>query len=392
MLPEVVGDLRAAWADIMKRAGSTSTTTSRANSCPCATTTHPEAPERRALHGVHGASANAPPAVVVVHFIAMLELARESLLEITQAEPYAPIYVRLAYERGRRRGLIRRRAAPPEFLESRPHHPGTARPAARPEPRLRCPPWATCTKATCPDEDGQHGDPVVASIFVNRLQFGPEDFDRYPTLAPTSRRWSASATSTMLFAPDEREMYPEPQNYACAARRPGRHSGRRVPARFFTGVSTVVLKLFPACSRAWPCSARRTTSSSWWCATCAASSSCRWKCWRTRPCAPTTTPGAVSRNRYLSDAERAPRRRRCRRAARHRAAAGRRRDRRPRWRPRPPSLARRGWLVDYISVRRQRDLASRGRRPGRRRTAGGAGRRQLGATRLIDNLELAYRV
>ena len=36
-------------------------------------------------------------AVVVVHFLAMLELARESLLEITQAEPYAPIYVRLSY-------------------------------------------------------------------------------------------------------------------------------------------------------------------------------------------------------------------------------------------------------------------------------------------------------
>lgn len=35
--------------------------------------------------------------VVVVNFIAMLELARESLVEITQAEPYAPIYVRLAY-------------------------------------------------------------------------------------------------------------------------------------------------------------------------------------------------------------------------------------------------------------------------------------------------------
>ncbi len=38
-----------------------------------------------------------PAAVVVVHFLAMLELARETLLEITQAEPYAPIYVRLSY-------------------------------------------------------------------------------------------------------------------------------------------------------------------------------------------------------------------------------------------------------------------------------------------------------
>ncbi len=35
--------------------------------------------------------------VVVVHFVAMLELARESLVEIVQAEPYAPIYVRLGY-------------------------------------------------------------------------------------------------------------------------------------------------------------------------------------------------------------------------------------------------------------------------------------------------------
>lgn len=37
------------------------------------------------------------PAVLVVTFIAMLELARELLLEVTQAEAFAPIYVRLAY-------------------------------------------------------------------------------------------------------------------------------------------------------------------------------------------------------------------------------------------------------------------------------------------------------
>lgn len=42
-------------------------------------------------------SEGAAVAVVVVHFLALLELSRESLLEITQAEPYAPIYVRLAY-------------------------------------------------------------------------------------------------------------------------------------------------------------------------------------------------------------------------------------------------------------------------------------------------------
>jgi segregation and condensation protein A len=35
--------------------------------------------------------------VVIVHFLALLELSREALIEITQAAPYAPIYVRLAY-------------------------------------------------------------------------------------------------------------------------------------------------------------------------------------------------------------------------------------------------------------------------------------------------------
>jgi segregation and condensation protein A len=36
-------------------------------------------------------------AVLVVNFLALLELARESLIEVTQAEPYAPLYVRLTY-------------------------------------------------------------------------------------------------------------------------------------------------------------------------------------------------------------------------------------------------------------------------------------------------------
>jgi segregation and condensation protein A len=35
--------------------------------------------------------------VAIVHFLALLELARESLIDITQAAPFAPIYIRLAY-------------------------------------------------------------------------------------------------------------------------------------------------------------------------------------------------------------------------------------------------------------------------------------------------------
>jgi len=91
----------------------------------------------------------------------------------------------------------------------------------------------------------QHGDAVVASIFVNRLQFGPnEDFDRYPRTIEADKAGLASIGVDVLFAPLEQEMYPTPQVYRVlppplaeeleGASRPG----------FFHGVCTVVLKLF----------------------------------------------------------------------------------------------------------------------------------------------------
>ena len=93
----------------------------------------------------------------------------------------------------------------------------------------------------------QHGDPVVASIFVNRLQFGPnEDFDRYPrTLQSDIEKLERERDVYVLFAPDEREMYPEPQNYQV---QPPADLGDILEGHFrpgfFTGVSTVVMKLF----------------------------------------------------------------------------------------------------------------------------------------------------
>ena len=91
----------------------------------------------------------------------------------------------------------------------------------------------------------QHGDAVVTSIFVNRLQFGPnEDFDRYPRTLDADRAGLEREGVDVLFAPNEQEMYPTPQVYRVqpppladeleGASRPG----------FFHGVCTVVLKLF----------------------------------------------------------------------------------------------------------------------------------------------------
>ncbi|MEY4765214.1 MAG: hypothetical protein RI907_1887 [Pseudomonadota bacterium] len=93
---------------------------------------------------------------------------------------------------------------------------------------------------------GSTGAPVVASIFVNRLQFGPnEDFDTYPRTLERDQALLAAAGCDVLFAPTEAELYPQPQGYKVVpptaladilegAFRPG----------FFTGVCTVVHKLF----------------------------------------------------------------------------------------------------------------------------------------------------
>src|SRR5947199_9123020 len=58
------------------------------------------------------------------------------------------------------------------------------------------------------------GDATVASIFVNRLQFLPhEDFDTYPRTWESDCAKLREAGCDVLFAPGEKELYPEPQAY-----------------------------------------------------------------------------------------------------------------------------------------------------------------------------------
>lgn len=92
------------------------------------------------------------------------------------------------------------------------------------------------------------GDATVASIFVNRLQFLPhEDFNSYPRTFEADQEKLEAAGCDVLFAPRERDLYPEPQTFKVQPDpaladllegefRPG----------FFTGVATVVMKLFMA--------------------------------------------------------------------------------------------------------------------------------------------------
>jgi pantoate--beta-alanine ligase len=92
----------------------------------------------------------------------------------------------------------------------------------------------------------KHGDPVVASIFVNRLQFGPnEDFDKYPRTFQADVEKLEKEGVYILFAPTEKDLYPEPQEFRV---QPPNDLGNTLEGEFrpgfFTGVTTVVLKLF----------------------------------------------------------------------------------------------------------------------------------------------------
>ena len=90
------------------------------------------------------------------------------------------------------------------------------------------------------------GDVTVASIFVNRLQFLPhEDFDTYPRTWQSDCDRLQAAGCDVLFAPDEKELYPEPQTFKVhpPAELADILEGFFRPG-FFIGVSTVVMKLF----------------------------------------------------------------------------------------------------------------------------------------------------
>ena len=91
-----------------------------------------------------------------------------------------------------------------------------------------------------------NSDIVVATIFVNRLQFLPhEDFDSYPRTWEDDVEALSGEGCDVLFAPNEAELYPEPQTYKIhpTPALADKLEGEFRPG-FFVGVSTVVMKLF----------------------------------------------------------------------------------------------------------------------------------------------------
>lgn len=239
----------------------------------------------------------------------------------------------------------------------------------------------------------QHGDPVVASIFVNRLQFGPnEDFEQYPrTLTEDIAKLERERDVYVLFAPNEREMYPEPQSFQI---QPPSDLGGILEGEFrpdfFKGVSTVVLKLFSCVQPQVAVFGKKDYQQ-----LMIIRNMCRQFQLPVQILAHETVRDAdglalSSRNRFLSESERAeaPQLYAVLQLARDRVQAGE---------TCPDSLevwghqvlTGRGWDVDYFSLRRQRDLLV----PSVADITGGEplvilAAARMGDTRLIDNLEV----
>lgn len=235
--------------------------------------------------------------------------------------------------------------------------------------------------------------PVVTSIFVNRLQFGPnEDFDRYPrTLDEDADKLRQAGTVDIIFAPDEQVLYPEPQTYRV---RVPEHLGDILEGEFrpgfFEGVCTVVLKLLACVQPQVAVFGKKDYQQ-----LMVVRNMCRQFLLPIRILAQDTvreTSGLAlsSRNRYLTPAQ-------LKEAARLYAGlhglqqqmmAGAT-DFLALENAMCADLERHGWHVDYVAIRRRADLqipqADDLAEPDRLVALVAA---RLGGTRLIDNLEL----
>ena len=242
----------------------------------------------------------------------------------------------------------------------------------------------------------QHGDPVVASIFVNRLQFGPnEDFDSYPRTMQADIEKLEKEGVYILFAPTERDLYPQPQEYRVD---PPQQLGDILEGEFrpgfFKGVCTVVLKLFSCVQPKVAVFGKKDYQQLMIIRQMA----------KQFALPSDIIPGETiraedglalsSRNGYLSAEERAeaPELMKTLKVARERVLQLKNRDSQSISeieRAAVASLAGRGWQPDYIAIRQQSDLAPASNEsleagePLVILTAA-----KLGKTRLIDNLEI----
>jgi pantoate--beta-alanine ligase len=224
----------------------------------------------------------------------------------------------------------------------------------------------------------RHAGALAVSIFVNRLQFQPsEDFERYPRSFERDCSLLEALGVELLFAPEERVLYPEPQSVIVRPGPLGEDLEGRFRPGFFDGVATIVLKLFNAVRPSVAVFGKKDYQQ-----LAVVRHMVRQLNLAIEIVAGETAREAdglalSSRNAYLSAAERAeaPRLQRVlRKVAERKASAAQA----------MAELSGAGWQPDYVEVRRRADLAVSHSGDEERVVLAAA---RLGATRLIDNLE-----
>ena len=228
---------------------------------------------------------------------------------------------------------------------------------------------------------------VVTTVFVNRLQFGQsDDFSRYPRTFEDDCAKLESLGNDIVFCPNEDEMYPEPQVFFIEPPKIANGLEGRFRPGHFRGVCTVVTKLFNAVQPQMAVFGKKDYQQ------LAIIRELTEQLCLPIEIVPAETVlsedglALSSRNRFLNESERseAPRLRDTMIQIRDAILAGDRKYVAMEYAA-GARLARYGWNVDYVVIRAQKGL----RRPAEDETnLVVLGAATLGATRLIDNLEI----
>ncbi len=236
-------------------------------------------------------------------------------------------------------------------------------------------------------EARKHGSCVVASIFVNRLQFEPGgDFQRYPRTLARDCEMLAKAGCDVVFAPDEQELYPQPQEILLVPPKAAAQLCGEFRPGHFLGVVTVVAKLFNIVAPHTAVFGRKDYQQLFVIRALVRQMNYPIAIVGVDTIREPDGLAMSSRNGYLSSEERTVAVRLNRNLMRIKdLAEGGRRDFGALCQSASEDLTAAGWRVDYVAVRNQSELAVPGPKDRDLVVLGAA---WLGSTRLIDNVEM----
>ncbi len=233
----------------------------------------------------------------------------------------------------------------------------------------------------------QHTPCVVTTIFVNRLQFGQnEDFDKYPRTFEEDCAKLAAQGVQVVFHPDEGQMYPQPQVFMVEPPPVANKLEGRFRPGHFRGVATVVLKLFNIVQPQAAVFGKKDYQQLHIVAHMAEQLALPIEIVAAETRRAEDGLALSSRNRFLSPVERqeAPRLHQVLYQVKSAVEGGDSNFEAMEF-VADAELARHGWHVDYVVVRRRATLTAP--EPGDKELVV-LGAAKLGDTRLIDNLEI----